>query len=195
MQGILQGSICFTGIGSHVADILVQFLLWSLHTGWVCAWREPAQILTLGKLHSELVQCGESRIQVLCVETNAYLKKKSNLVVFDASAVACCKDRLCTKLASMGPLFLASLYPVLLQRSCKSQEHLIGPGFKQILHPRGWSLDDSTQVVHFSFLHLNTIFYLQSSSSSSPDGKPACLANITFNLLVCCIPAITSSCQ
>lgn len=76
MQGILQGSICFPGIGSHVAGILVQFLLWSLHTGWGCAWRESAQILTLGKLHSGLVQCGDGRIQVLCVETTAYIKEK-----------------------------------------------------------------------------------------------------------------------
>lgn len=66
-----------------------------------------------------------------------------------------------------------------------SQEHLIVPGFKQILHPRGWSLEDLAHMVHFSFLHLHTTFYLQSNSSSSPDGKPACLANIPFNLLQC----------
>ena len=53
--------------------------------------------------------CGDSRIKVLCVETNAYLKKKRNLVVFDASAVACCKNRLFTELASAGSLLLALL--------------------------------------------------------------------------------------
>lgn len=150
-----------------------------------CARREPVQILTSGKLFSGLVQSGDSRIKVLCVETNACLKKKSNLVVFNASVVACCKESLCTELASVGPLLLALLQSVFLQRSYKSQEHLLVSSFKQILHPRGWRLEDFAYMVRFSFLHLNTTFYLQSNSSSYPDGKPACLANITFNLLQC----------
>lgn len=52
---------------------------------------------------------GDSRIKVLCVETNVYLKKGRNLVVFDASAVACYKKRLFTELAPAGSLLLASL--------------------------------------------------------------------------------------
>lgn len=52
---------------------------------------------------------GDTRIEVLCVETNANLKKERNLVVFDASAVACCKNRLFTELAPAGSLLLALL--------------------------------------------------------------------------------------
>lgn len=50
----------------------------------------------------------DSRIELSCVETNAHLKKKRNLLVFDASAVACCKNRLLTELAPAGSLLLAS---------------------------------------------------------------------------------------
>lgn len=108
-QGILQGSICLTGIGSCVAPSWCSFHCGPCTQDGGCAWREPVQIPTSGKLLSGLVQGGDSGIKVLCVETNACLKKKSNLVVFDASAVACCKARLCTELAPVGPLLLASL--------------------------------------------------------------------------------------
>lgn len=83
---------------------------------------------------------GDNRIEVLCVETNTFLRKERNLVVFDASVVASCKNRLFTKLAPVGSLLLASLHFVLLQRSYKSQGHLIIPGFKQTLSPKAWSL-------------------------------------------------------
>jgi len=53
--------------------------------------------------------CWDGRIEVWWVEASAYLKKERNVVVFDLSAVACCKNRLFTKLASAGSLLLASL--------------------------------------------------------------------------------------
>lgn len=116
-QGTLQGSICLTGIGCRVAPSRCSFHCGHCTPGWCCpctqdggcASREHVQIPILGKLLSGLVQCGDIRIKVLCVETNACLKKKSNLVVFDASAAACCKAKLCTGLAPVGSLPLASL--------------------------------------------------------------------------------------
>lgn len=107
--------ICLIYAGSRVASTPVRFFLRSPQRGtcisqWgLCLARTCVNPgLGLAPLQAG-AERGDNSIQVLWVETNAYAKKKRNLVVFDASAVACCKNRLFTKLAPGESLLLALL--------------------------------------------------------------------------------------